>query len=173
MENARKIEVLPATPQHRPLLRNLFELYCHDFSPMTGEDVQDTGLYTGEEFRAEWPESGWHPFLVTVDRKWAGFAWVVTNVSYVTPGADHVWMDEFFVMRKYRRQGVGERVAHYLFEMFPGTWEVGEIPENVEAQAFWRKIIHRYTGGQFQEISNNARWRGPVQIFTSPSAQRG
>ena len=163
------IEIIPATPQHRTLLWHLFELYCHDFSEMTGEDVSEAGTYTGDDFLAHWPEAGWHPFLVSVDSHWAGFAWVRTGKSYVTPGANNVWMDEFFVIRKYRRQGVGERVAAYLFDKFPGVWEVGEIPNNVNAQAFWRKVIGRYTGGDFQEVEGDSvTWRGPIQVFSSP-----
>jgi predicted acetyltransferase len=163
------IEIIPATPQHRTLLWHLFELYCHDFSEMTGEDVSEAGTYTGDDFLAHWPEAGWHPFLVSVDSHWAGFAWVRTGKSYVTPGANNVWLDEFFVIRKYRRQGVGERVAAHLFDKFPGVWEVGEIPNNVNAQAFWRKVIGRYTGGDFQEVEGGSvTWRGPIQVFSSP-----
>lgn len=153
-------------------MRHLFELYCHDFSEMTGEDVAEAGTYMGDDFLAEWPESGWHPFLVRVDGHWAGFAWVATDRSYVTPGADHVWMDEFFIMRKYRRQGIGERVAAYLFDRFPGMWEVGEIPNNVNAQAFWRTVVGRYTSGQFQEVTDAGKWRGPIQIFNSADSRK-
>ena len=162
------VEILPAAPQHRSVLRHLYELYCHDFSEMTGEDVTEAGTYTGDEFLANWPETSWHPFLVKVDSQWAGCAWVVTGKSYVTPVADHIWMDEFFVMRKYRRQGIGERVAVHLFDRFPGTWEVGEIASNVNAQAFWRKVVGRYTGGQFEEkVPGAEKWPGPIQIFSS------
>jgi predicted acetyltransferase len=73
---------------------------------------------------------------------------------------------EFFVMRKYRRQGVGEQVATLIFDMFPGKWEIQETTKNLSAQAFWRKVIGRYTGGRFGEIFlNDDRWHGPVQSF--------
>jgi predicted acetyltransferase len=87
----------------------------------------------------------------------------------VTPGAPgHFWMDEFFVMQKYRRQGVGEHVATCLFDRFAGTWEVGEIPNNVNGQAFWRKVIGRYTGGHYEEQMPGAEtWPGPIQVFNS------
>ena len=161
------IELLSAAPQDRSLLRQLYELYCHDFSPLTRADIGDDGYWTGDDFLAPWP-GGLRVFLIRVDGHWAGFAWVAVG-GYVEPEAtDHFLMDEFFVMRKYRRRGVGEWAAVCLFNQFSGVWEVGEIPENVEAQRFWRTVIDRYTHGDFREVDvNNKRWQGPVQIFTS------
>jgi predicted acetyltransferase len=81
---------------------------------------------------------------------------------------EHALIEEFFVMRKYRHKGVGEYVAHHLFDRFPGVWEVSEMVQNVPAQAFWRKVIDRYTGGRFIEVTLDSElWRGPVQVFRS------
>lgn len=51
MDNA---QVIPATKKHRRVLRALFELYAHDFSPMTGADVNERGTYTEENFLTGW-----------------------------------------------------------------------------------------------------------------------
>jgi predicted acetyltransferase len=160
------IELLRAAPSHRSLLRQIYELYCHDFSPMTRADIGDDGYWTGDDFLDPWP-GDLHIYLIKADRRWAGFAWVAWG-GYADPRANNYLMDEFFVLRKYRRRGVGEWAAVWLFNHYPGTWEVGEIPENVEAQQFWRTVISRYTGGHFREVTvNNESWRGPVQIFSS------
>jgi predicted acetyltransferase len=160
------IELLRAAPSQRSLLRQLYELYCHDFSPMTRADIGDDGYWTGDDFLDPWPDD-LHIYLIRVDQQWAGFAWVAFG-GYSDPSAANFLMDEFFVLRKYRRRGVGEWAAVWLFNHYPGTWEVGEVPVNVEAQQFWRTIISRYTGGHYREISvNNERWHGPVQIFSS------
>jgi predicted acetyltransferase len=161
------IELLCAVPHHRSLLRQLYELYCHDFSPMTRADIGDNGYWTGDDFLDPWPDD-LHIYLIKVDRGWAGFAWIAFG-SYTEPhGPDHFLMDEFFVLRKYRRRGAGEFAAVRLFNQYPGTWEVGEIPENVEAQRFWRAVITRYTDNHYREVFvNNERWHGPVQIFTT------
>ena len=60
-------------------------------------------------------------------------------------------MDEFFVMRKYRRIGVGSAFATRLFDMFPGRWEVAEVAPNTNGAAFWRAVIGKYTDGHFEE----------------------
>ncbi len=164
MNNA---EIIPATEQHRHVLRALFELYAHDFSPMTGEDVNEaTGRWTDDAFLANaWHDPHFQPYLLKVDGRWAGFAWVEWG-SYINPDEDEHWlMEEFFILRKYRRQGIGEWFARALFDRRAGTWEVGEIHENVDAQRFWRKVIGRYAA--FEEvIVDNEQWVGPVQRFT-------
>ena len=161
------IELVPAGPHHRALLRHLYELYCHDFSPMTRSDIGDDGLFTPDEFLIPWPID-LRMFLIRVDAHWAGFAWIASG-SYIDPAIDdHLLMDEFFVMRKYRGRGLGEQAAVRLFNQFTGIWEIGEIPENVEAQSFWRKVVGRYTGDHFEDtFVDNERWHGPVQIFAT------
>ena len=39
-------------------------------------------------------------------------------------------MDQFFVLKKYRRHGVGQLLARSVFAALPGRWEVGQMPQN-------------------------------------------
>jgi predicted acetyltransferase len=75
-------------------------------------------------------------------------------------------MAEFFVMRKYRRGGVGQRAAVELFDRFPGVWSVKQVQSNLPSHSFWRNVIGRYTDGNYEEI-REAGWDGPVQTFIS------
>ncbi len=160
------IDLIRAVSTHRSLLRQLYELYCHDFSPMTRAEIGADGYWTGDDFLDPWPDD-LHIYLIRVDKYWAGFAWVAFG-SYSDPPSDGFLMDEFFVLRKHRLRGVGEQAAVWLFNQYSGRWEVGEIPENVEAQHFWRTVIGRYTDGHYREVNvNNGRWHGPVQIFNT------
>lgn len=164
-----RIKLVHATSQQRGVVRQLYELYCHDFSPLTGFDLGDDGYWTGDDFLAPWPDDRLQIYLVRAAERWAGFAWIARG-SYLDPAIEHHYlMDEFFILRKYRRQGLGEQVAVRLFNSFEGVWEVGETLENVEAQAFWRLVIGRYTDHHFQEITVDSElWRGPVQTFRTP-----
>ena len=155
-----KIEVQQASLEDKPILRNLLELYEYDSSEFEPRDVDAHGLYGYRWLDHYWTESGRYPFLVRVDRKLAGFVLVRTldDSTYS--------MAEFFILRKYRRQGVGRGVAQQIFDMFPGRWNVAQMENNYSAQAFWRKVISAYTQGNYQETwSNNEEWKGPVQIF--------
>ena len=65
---------------------------------------------------------------------------------------------EFFVLRKFRGQGVGERIARQLFDRFRGRWEVMQLVRNAPAVAFWRRVIDRYSGGNFKEQQGRNQW---------------
>jgi predicted acetyltransferase len=163
------IQISPAALAEKPIVENLMQLYLYDFSELCGDDCNAQGLYEDEYLPRYWIEPERHPFLIRVDGKLAGFA-LVRRMSEGNPPTHS--MAEFFIMRKYRREGAGKRAAFQLFDRFPGKWHVAEIPENVAAIHFWRKIIAAYTGGNFEEIMD-PEWQGPVQTFVSsgqPSA---
>lgn len=169
--NTMHIEVSPATVLERPILRHLMELYQYDFSEFDGADTGPLGLYDYPYLDHYWVEPERSPFLVRVDGNLAGFV-LVARYNYLTGLKDTWVMAEFFIMRKYRNQGVGEQVACRIFDQFPGAWQVGQIMENPAATAFWRKVIASYTHDNFQEhILNNDNWRGPIQAFISQSSQ--
>jgi predicted acetyltransferase len=165
-----KIEVSPASIHEKATLQNLMQLYLYDFSEMAGDEVDDTGRFSYAYLDRYWTEPERHPFLVRVDEKLAGFVLVRQAPSLVggapESGATCTQMAEFFILRKYQRQGIGARAARALFDRFPGRWEVCEIPDNIAARDFWRKMIGEYTGGDYQEyFLENEQWRGPVQVF--------
>jgi predicted acetyltransferase len=159
------IEVLDATEQDRPILSNLIQFYLYDFTAFMPWDVPASGRFGDDDLDGCWTTDDRHPFLIRVDGKLAGFA-IIDHLSHLT-GNREIWdVGEFFVMRKYRKRGVGEHVARLLFDRFRGRWEIRQLAKNVDAQTFWRKVINRYTSGQFEEVQwNDARWRGSVQIF--------
>ena len=53
-------------------------------------------------------------------------------------------------MIKYRRMGVGKKVAMQLFDRHPGCWEVCYWKNNVSAGKFWEKVVGEYTDNQYQ-----------------------
>jgi predicted acetyltransferase len=166
-----EVELREVAIEDRPVVEHLIQLYAYDFSEILDEDVADTGRFESIS-PGEWEDPSYRRFIVRVDGRLAGLAFVHRG-SRLADDADVTDMDEFFVMRKYRRRGVGREVAHRLFEMFPGRWEVRELEPNVAAQAFWREVIGEYTGGRYEEeVIDDQRWHGPVQSFVSPGSAR-
>jgi predicted acetyltransferase len=157
------VEILPASITDKPALERLMELYCYDFSAFDGADVDAHGRFGYPFLDLYWSEQGRHPFLLRVDGNLAGF--VLVNKHTLLP--DSEWsIAEFFVMRKYRRHGLGQRAAHFVFDQFRGRWEVAQIASNLEAQLFWRKVIGEYTGGKFEEfVFDDEQWKGSAQVF--------
>jgi predicted acetyltransferase len=162
-----EVRVMPASEGQERVLRRLMRLYVYDFSELMGLDVEEDGSFKIPELTSYWRDPWRHPFLLRVDGKLAGFA-LVHQRSRLTGAEGTHDMAEFFVLRRYRRQGVGEKAARELFGRFRGPWEVRERAANVPAIAFWRRVIERHTGGQFREVSwADEAWQGPVQLFTS------
>ena len=156
-----------ASSDERAPLGALFQLYAYDFSELLGLDVDVDGRFRTPPLDAYWTDSWRHPFLIRVDGELAGFALVDRRSRLSDTDGVHD-MAEFFVVRRYRRRGVGERAANALFEEFRGPWEVRQKAKNVSATAFWRRVIDRYAGGRFEDVSwDDVRWRGPVQRFES------
>ena len=143
------------------------ELYLYDFTEFDPADVDEDGLYGYYHLPHYWSEPGRQPFLIQVDGHWAGFVLVSQHSLLGQPGVHTI--AEFFVMRKYRRMGVGETAARLAFARFPGNWEVAEIAANLPAQAFWRQVISRLTGGSYTEVELDTEvWQGPLQKFDFP-----
>lgn len=159
------VELQPARLEEKPALRQLLELYSYDFSEFSDDEVDEHGLFGYPYLDHYWTEPDRYPFLVRVNGQLAGLA-LVRMASYFPDRASSICIAEFFVMRRYRRRGVGTRVAKLLFEHFHGHWEIAQTVQNVAAQAFWRKVISDYTGGDFSEtVLNSETWRGPIQEF--------
>jgi len=70
----------------------------------------------------------------------------------ITTRTERSWMDQFFVLKRYRRTGAGRALARHLLFSHPGLWEVGQMPGNVAATAFWRRVIGEVTGEHFVEL---------------------
>ncbi len=61
-------------------------------------------------------------------------------------------ISEFFVLKKYAGKEIGKIAAVTVFDLFPGKWNIHQAANNYPAQAFWRKLIYRYTNGAIARI---------------------
>lgn len=133
--------------EQQSILWRLLQLYLHDMSEFTQENVDEEGVYPYFYFDEYWaPASGEerYPWFIRVDGALGGFAMV-----RVTEAGERQ-MCEFFVMRRFRRLGVGSVAARMIFESIPGEWWVHQLRENRGAQTFWPQVIETVTGGQFE-----------------------
>src|SRR5688572_25186627 len=158
-----QIVVLRAEPGRKQVLANLAQLYQYDFSEieMMGV-VNEKGLYPYVDLEPYWSgEPDRYPFLARVDGHWVGFV-LVSKHSYLSDAGDTMEISDFFVMRKYRGQGVGDEMARYVFGLFPGKWELQVTANNTHALHFWRRVVGEYTRGQYNEVYLTQGWVGPV-----------
>ena len=140
------------------VLRNLFEHYLHDMAQWFEFDTEIDGRYaysTGEVW-----DKGYDVYFAYTAAMPIGFA-LVGSAETWTNNAAMRDMDEFFVMRRYRRHGVGAAFANYLWDQYPGDWLVRVLQGNLPAMPFWRGIIATRTANEFHEearISNQRPW---------------
>jgi predicted acetyltransferase len=154
------VELILAGAEHRSVLGNLLELYIHDFSELVPMDVGDDGRYGYKSLPLYWSENSRLPFLARLDGKLVGFA-LVTQSSEPS-GDGEVWdMAEFFVLRRYRHNGIGTELASKVWLRCPGRWQIRVREKNVSAHKFWMSSITKFTGlpihcGKFE--SDGVSW---------------
>ena len=67
---------------------------------------------------------------------------------------------EFLVIPKYRRNGIGKKVAFQIFDKYLGNWEVSPSYNSEKAYSFWNKTIGEYT-------RNNLEYKNGIFIFNN------
>jgi len=165
----QSVELRVAQPDEAVTLGNMLHLYLHDLSPFTGSVIERDGRfiypYLHHYWTAQGKEEGRVPYIILVEGELAGFALKASH-SRLDRSALVSNVSEFFVLRRWRGQGVGSLEARALFDRFPGTWEVAQLRANALAHAFWLQVIDDYTHHRFVEHDvNNERWNGFVQTF--------
>jgi len=153
------IELIPARPEQESILANLLELYAHDFSEFYDLEIGANGRFGYSSLPLYWSEPGRHPFLVWVEGQLAGLV-LIKKGSEVSGNAAVLDMAEFFVLRGYRRRGIGTHIAHEVWSRFPGSWEVRVMQSNVSARDFWESAISTFTGAAIQSVrvEHNGKW---------------
>lgn len=140
-----QIDVVPAQPNDEPILANMLELYSHDFSEFVAIELGVDGRFGYKNLPLYWREPGRLPFLIRVDGKLAGL--VLLNGQAGLSNNEIVWdVAEFFVVRGYRKRGVGAFVAHEMWRRIPGRWVVRVMESNHPAHRFWEHTISAFIG---------------------------
>lgn len=157
-----KIKVSRAPFKDKSIIQNMLQLYIYDFSEFEDYELDENGLFKYDYLDQYWLEEDRYPFIIRGNGNLAGFA-LLNRQSFILEKA--LTVAEFFVLRRYRRRGIGRKAAFTLFDRFHSDWEIRQIKTNTTGQLFWRKIIGEYTGGNFQEYENTKGWGGPIQVF--------
>ena len=155
------IEPVQVNQRHREVLNNLMQFYIYDFSEFLNLDVEENGKYSpyplDDYFKEENDQAA---YVIKREEKYVGFVLVRLTEDL---GLRQYSIAEFFVLKKYRREGIGKSVAADIFNRHQGPWEVHQIESNPGAQIFWKRVINEYTKGQFEERIEN---RKTIQTFT-------
>ena len=146
------IGIEPILIEQKSVFIQMMELFSYDFSEFSNDDINEYGYFGYLRIDDYWNEEGRYPFFIRVDGKLAGLVLVRSCCEYNNLSDPHN-IAEFFVMKKYRRKGVGKEAAMKIFDMFRGGWEVAQWANNLPAQNFWKQVIDEYTNGKYDTFT--------------------
>jgi len=161
-----------AAPDDAALLSNLLELYSHDLSDTFGLELGPDGRFGYPNLPLYWSEPERRfPFLIRSGIRVVGFAFATRGLP-ASLDMEAFDVAEFFVLRRYRRSGVGRRAAFLLWNRFASGWIVRVAEANDTGRRFWARTIAEYSNGVFTEIKHSGApntWR----VFSFDSRNRG
>ena len=169
IDRTPRVSLISLGCEHEATFQNLIQLYTHDFSEFWADtprgDVQANGRFADYPLSDFWERPGSSANLILIGSTIAGFS-LVNDSSHISEavGAN---VAEFFVLRKFRGQGVGKSAARAMFNSWPGSWEVAVANHNQAAKKFWKRVIESSPEARdVQEIDTQTeRWTGPVFCF--------
>jgi predicted acetyltransferase len=165
MKPALNVTIELAPPEEKPVFERLFQLYLHDFSEFAEPGTPDREIGQDGRFPDDTMDRYWRPnrqvWSIRVDGNRAGFALVNDWAPSGRP-IDYA-LGDFFILRKYRRNGIGRTASRMLFKQLPGTWELAVIHYNAPGLLFWRKALTAVPGSNVDElVGDGERWKGWV-----------
>lgn len=157
-----QIEVKLAQPTDRVIFDNLIQFYIYDFTEFLPIELNEKGSFDEHVLERYFADPDKYPYLILVDGQLAGF--VLVGPEIVLPqnqGGKSI--KEFFIARKYRKQGVGKHVATTIFAMYDERWEIRVGKRNLPAKKFWENVIKDCCGEKYTcEEQDNELWRGSI-----------
>jgi len=133
----RDIKLIEVDEAKLPVVIHLSRLYAYDISGESQRPTPADGLFAAHA------EDFWHNphltcFLIKVNNELAGYAALSSD-----PDAGTYALEDFFILRKFRRQKVGTFMLRTLFNRHPGPWSIAQ-PANPAAFAFLEKVLAPY-----------------------------
>jgi predicted acetyltransferase len=138
-------------PGDRATLDRLGQLYMYDFSDIAELDVDRRGRFRG--FDASFADDpGNDAWRFDVGRHTVGFA-------LVAPDSEGWFVEDFFVLRRYRRRGVGTTAAGAVFATRAGSWGLSVRATNLAALSFWRRVLAVHAPEERPELGEDGNTR--------------
>ena len=170
------VEVVRAGPERRALIDGMMPFYIYDFSEF--QDAGSDGFELNAEHRFDpyplddyWREADRTPLIIESGGRPVGFA-LINAFAHSGGGTDRS-MAEFFILRKYRRGGLGAAAVAEILARYPGRWEIAIARRNGPAMAFWPRAVGALAFVRDLKTldMDEALWRGPVLQFVADAGR--
>ena len=134
------VELIQTGPEEAELIRNLYQYYAYESSDWEQEDVEADGrFYIHDEHLARyWQDPRWSANLLLVDGYIAGFLLIERSEL---PGINALELADLFILKRYRRKGIGRALATQVLTSGEADWLVRFYDQDEASQAFWRSVL--------------------------------
>ena len=141
------VQLVVATETDWKQLTSLLKTYIAEMIQYVNEsdvdDVTQRLINELENYKAE--ENRW-PYLITSDSAVAGFCFL--RYFPQEPGTYDI--DQFFVLKDFRRTGIGSACLAKLIALHPGKWLIRVLKTNEGALAFWLRAVAACAGEDYE-----------------------
>jgi predicted acetyltransferase len=177
--DAKSVSVRVTSASERRLIECLMQFYIYEFTwiePSCSIQMRcdDQDCYPPfADLDRYWRTEGFHPLLIRVEGRLAGFALINTHSRHGEKV--ELNMAEFFIAREHRGRGVATEAVRLILAQYPGRWEIAVAEHNVAAKMFWSRTLAAAPNvGRLVRLEGDSkRWRGPIWSFQStPSDAR-
>ncbi len=144
-----EISLVKIKAESRHILDNLCPYYIYDMSEHMGWPPNENGQFTFNKssLDAYWGREDHVPYFIHDDEELAGFVLVrkdpINNLVYD--------IEQFFVLSKFKRKGVGKQTLKLVAEQFPGQWQIRVLIGNESALKFWQSAISGLVGDNYTQ----------------------
>ncbi|USB33391.1 GNAT family N-acetyltransferase [Paenibacillus sp. YPG26] len=145
------MQIVKVETTQKLILKHLIALFLHDLSEFNpGQELnQKNGLFEFDEFEWFFEKDGLTPYFIIYDNHIVGFI-LIQSDPFINPELYDYLVNSFFILKKYRKRGIGKQAAHQLFQRLPGRYVIGQLSNNDPAIAFWKSVYHHY-GVEYEE----------------------
>ena len=158
------IEILNLTHENKDLLWRLLQFALYDGSFYINNQINNEGIFEYRWFDSYFTENDNYAYLIKMNDNIIGFALVNANLK-IKHDCDALTISEFLILPQYRKNNIGKKASHMIFDKFDKDWEVQPMNNNKGAYKFWEKVIKEYTNNQYKKY--NFKDEEDVFVFKS------
>lgn len=134
------LSLIPATERAQlDCIENLMQFFNYELSAWYPVRLAEHGLYRLRPKAPYWAEPRTRPYLLQVDGEPAGFA--VVDGDCLEPERQQFNLGYFFIVRRFRGQGLARQGFAELLRRHPGAWELYYLAHNQFADGFWPRLL--------------------------------
>lgn len=146
-----KIYLSEVKKEEKEILYRLLQFSLFEESSTDLNEMNEKAFFEYKWFENYFTDNDRNAFFIKEEKtnKLLGFVMINEYVQRFTKGHS---IAEFMVIPKYRRNGIGKKVAIECFNKYEGNWEVSPSYGSKVAYSFWKKVIDEYTNNDNEFI---------------------